>query len=90
MGYYAYLFIISATGFLIKLTNNMVCDKCGHPNDQHKAMTFSMFYCHLCKSVESSVSFLPDNKQSDSTSDDPSKSSDAITDIFASVKGNRR
>ena len=69
---------------------NMVCDKCGHPNDQHKAMTFSMFYCHLCKIVESSISFMPDGKPGDSNNDDPSKSSDAVTDILASVNGLRR
>lgn len=88
VGYYASLFIIQATEPHMKTL--MVCDKCGHPNDQHKAMTFSMFYCHLCKSVESSISFLSDNNLSNSLSDDPSKSNDAITDILASVNGIRR
>lgn len=62
----------------------MVCDSCGHLNDEHKAISSSMFYCGQCKIVESSISF------SQETGSDPSKSGDAITDLYYAFRGLRR
>lgn len=62
----------------------MVCDSCGHLNDEHKPISSSMFYCSQCKTVESSISF------SQEAGNDPSKSSDVITDLYYAVRGMRR
>lgn len=61
----------------------MVCNSCGHPNDDHKSVSFSMFYCNQCKQIESSISFSTDGKN---VSSDPSKSTDVYTDIYWSFK----
>jgi hypothetical protein len=54
----------------------MVCTICGHPNDAHQYVTSSMFYCDQCKVLESHVAFSQD------AGSNPSKSEDALTDVY--------
>ncbi len=65
----------------------MVCDSCGHANDDHKAVTFAMFYCHKCNKIESNVSFSTGNEGQSGDHIDPSKSDDVLTDMYKSFKG---
>ena len=58
----------------------MVCDKCGHPNDDHKGLPSSLYYCSQCKSLEQGISF------SQESGNDPSKSLDVMTDLYKSFR----
>ncbi|HEX2014693.1 MAG TPA: hypothetical protein VLA68_05655, partial [Nitrososphaera sp.] len=80
-------FIIQRTQPFSQYT--MVCDSCGHPNSEHKSVTFSMFYCSSCKKIESSVSFSVDPAGNSSDTIDPSKSDDVLTDMYKSFRGLR-
>jgi hypothetical protein len=58
----------------------MACNACGHPNDAHQYVTSSLFYCSECKILESHVAF------SEETGANPSKSEDALTDLYKAFK----
>lgn len=58
----------------------MVCDKCGHPNDDHKSLPSSLYYCNQCKALESGISFSAE------TGNDPSKSTDVMTDLYKAFR----
>jgi ribosomal protein L37AE/L43A len=54
----------------------MVCEQCGHPNEEHRLVTSSLFYCNQCKNVEVEASFSQEGGS------DPSKSEEALTDLY--------
>jgi hypothetical protein len=56
----------------------MVCSTCGHSNDAHQYVTSSLFYCSECKVLESHVAF----SQEEAKGNDPSKSDNALTDLY--------
>jgi hypothetical protein len=69
-------------------SGHMVCNSCGHMNDEHR-WERSLRLCptpeHQCKILKSdNITF------SQEADNNPSKSDDALTDMYYSFKGVRR